>query len=550
MTNANSTAEAVKFNAINSERFFQQISHFFERPEGVLLEIAQNAHRAGATKLDITLSDNALVAIDNGHGADSVVPLLCLSDSAWHKEVEEGQMPAGWGLFYLVAISERVSFRSNFGYIEVDCNKFLNVTGYREGLFGLMKPGDKAPGFMLKAVLKDEVAAKFAKSVQTYNLGFFPLDITFNRKPIERLSLSKMMENYGFITLPDFKPGCKVYLNSTHRGLFTDGKANYNKIGAVFHGIPINVSLSEYYNYFSEKLYIEVTEGCPITPVLPYRTTIKKDEKLAELVEYVRQYIVADAKEKIKNADVEQEIVEALHTLERAMTQEELDTMDIWYVNVTDLADTKWEDLETMVVKKGETVPSNKHVTLKINGEEVLTDFVVEEIGIKHVKSPLRVPRWLKSIPQEEVVASVSVASDEMSKQQTTSYNYTWCKAESITVGGKALTTLCTINDYREIDTIFYTNSPKDFLNIDDIVFRNWLFITDGYDGYDTQESDFRQNVSSDIQRLIGQYELSGLLKGLWVAGVVPYHVQEIHLSNNKMRIVMKDGTESLLNVA
>ena len=111
---------------INEKRLFKFLPHFFEKPEGVLIEIAQNALRAGATKLDISLHDNQLYARDNGAGTMNPASLVTLSDSGWDSDVEENQMPAGWGLFMLFSLCEAVEFRSLFGDMYIVCEDFLN----------------------------------------------------------------------------------------------------------------------------------------------------------------------------------------------------------------------------------------------------------------------------------------------------------------------------------------------------------------------------------------------------------------------------------------
>jgi hypothetical protein len=46
---------------INEEKLFKLLPYFFDRPSAVFLEIAQNAHRSGATKLAITLDRKSVV---------------------------------------------------------------------------------------------------------------------------------------------------------------------------------------------------------------------------------------------------------------------------------------------------------------------------------------------------------------------------------------------------------------------------------------------------------------------------------------------------------
>ena len=79
---------------INEEKLFKLLPYFFDRPSAVLLEIAQNAHRSGASKLAVTLKGTDLEVEDDGSGADNPRALVCLAESDWPSEVMENQMPA------------------------------------------------------------------------------------------------------------------------------------------------------------------------------------------------------------------------------------------------------------------------------------------------------------------------------------------------------------------------------------------------------------------------------------------------------------------------
>ena len=540
------TAEAGKFNAVNTERFFKEISHFFERPEGVLLEIAQNAHRAGATTLNIKIDKdkNTLTAEDNGHGADSVAPMFCLADSAWSKEVEEGQMPAGWGLFYLMAISERVAYQSAFGYVEVDCNRFLGVHEYREGLFGLIKPNEKiGNGFRLVASLKEGIAKQIDSDAYFYewrSLGYFPLDITVNGKRVGKRSLAKKVSE-GHTAL-EWKPGCTVYIPPNCSGLFIDRKLNTAKTTVVFHGIPINMPFSE----FEKMVFVDITEGCPLTPVLPYRTTIKVNGQTESLSEYVRKHVVERTLQEIAaNANNSEVVLNAFFVAEETFTQEELDNLDRWFAMRTDDNDTYWNDSEYILVKKGE-IPMNQETVLTVNGAPVEEYFVIEDGLAGHIQKPARSPEWMK-VDSERVVVDVRYTKGQ---GRSDGLNYRWQKADSITVGGKPVRILCTIDVNDDIDTIYYTVSPKGFWSIDNTVFKYYIYREEGVDGYEAQEDLFRNEIGQDIQKLTGIFERSDILKGLWTASISPYNVQSLSMEMDTIRVTLKDGTERVLSLA
>lgn len=69
--------------------------------EGRIIEILQNARRAGATEVRITNKDGLVTVIDNGSGIDDFQKLLDLGSSGWDEQLEAGEDPAGVGLFSL-----------------------------------------------------------------------------------------------------------------------------------------------------------------------------------------------------------------------------------------------------------------------------------------------------------------------------------------------------------------------------------------------------------------------------------------------------------------
>ena len=75
---------------------------------GVFLELLQNARRAGATLVDISIEQlpgdgagSRIIFHDNGRGIDDFQKLLTLGDSDWSIDVREIEDPAGMGFFSL-----------------------------------------------------------------------------------------------------------------------------------------------------------------------------------------------------------------------------------------------------------------------------------------------------------------------------------------------------------------------------------------------------------------------------------------------------------------
>jgi hypothetical protein len=77
---------------------------------GRVIEILQNARRAGATAVTITNHDGLVTVHDNGRGIDDFAKLLDLGGSGWDEALEASEDPAGVGIFCLAP--RRVTIRS------------------------------------------------------------------------------------------------------------------------------------------------------------------------------------------------------------------------------------------------------------------------------------------------------------------------------------------------------------------------------------------------------------------------------------------------------
>ena len=84
---------------------------------GRVIEILQNARRAGATEVLITNADGVVTVTDNGKGIEDFAKLLDLGGSGWLDALEASEDPAGVGIFCLAP--RRVTIRSNGGAMTI-----------------------------------------------------------------------------------------------------------------------------------------------------------------------------------------------------------------------------------------------------------------------------------------------------------------------------------------------------------------------------------------------------------------------------------------------
>lgn len=88
--------------------------------QGRIIEVLQNARRAGATKVEITNQDGIITVQDNGRGIDDFSKLLDMGGSGWEEELEQSEDPAGVGIFCLAPREVTVRSRGRIAVIHKD----------------------------------------------------------------------------------------------------------------------------------------------------------------------------------------------------------------------------------------------------------------------------------------------------------------------------------------------------------------------------------------------------------------------------------------------
>ncbi|MDI6451453.1 hypothetical protein [Anaerobaca lacustris] len=85
-----------------SERLLSKATRLFTGAvDGRIIEILQNARRAGATEVHIINSSGQVTVSDNGRGIEDFAALLDLGRSGWDDRTEYAEDPAGVGVFCL-----------------------------------------------------------------------------------------------------------------------------------------------------------------------------------------------------------------------------------------------------------------------------------------------------------------------------------------------------------------------------------------------------------------------------------------------------------------
>ena len=132
-----------------SERLLQKADRLFTGTlDGRIIEILQNARRAGATEVRISNKDGLITVQDNGSGIEDFQKLLDLGGSGWDEKLEAGEDPAGVGLFSLAPKKVTIISGSRKTVIDKDgwTGKLVEVTENAEAVTGtILKFRDEKP---------------------------------------------------------------------------------------------------------------------------------------------------------------------------------------------------------------------------------------------------------------------------------------------------------------------------------------------------------------------------------------------------------------------
>jgi hypothetical protein len=110
-----------------NQRLLTKADRFFTGTlNGRIIELLQNARRAGATKVSITNKDGWVTVKDNGQGINDFAKLLDLGGSGWDEACEVSEDPAGVGIFCLAP--REVTIRAKRKIITITKDSWTGAT--------------------------------------------------------------------------------------------------------------------------------------------------------------------------------------------------------------------------------------------------------------------------------------------------------------------------------------------------------------------------------------------------------------------------------------
>ena len=264
-----------------SQKLLSKASRLFTgSAEGRIIEILQNARRAGGTEVRITNKDGLVTVVDNGSGIDDFQKLLDLGSSGWDDQTEQGEDPAGVGLFSLAP--RKVTIQSKYHQVIIEKDGWagtpVKITESKKQIRGT------------QLVFADDNPWDF-ETVEKHAV-FSGMKVIVDGKYCHRMSFcSSEATDY-----PDL--GCRVEIISEmsnyHRKWRTSSYCR-NKMLVNFHGQV--VELDHWPGKIQHGLFIlvDLAPQTQIRLMLPARTRVVENEALQRLkaaieVEYYRYF--------------------------------------------------------------------------------------------------------------------------------------------------------------------------------------------------------------------------------------------------------------------
>lgn len=234
---------------------------------GRIIEILQNARRAGATEVTITHQESTVTVSDNGRGIEDFSTLLDLGKSDWDEAMDCSEDPAGVGIFCLAP--RRLEIQSGSRKV------VITEQGWTGEPVPVQQMDAQIPGTML--IFQDE---SWEKDTVERHAVFSGLKVVVDGKQCA----GEAFVSDGAVHYP--KLGCRIEVRQSNElGTWHNRwRCGYYSEEALvnFHGQVVSLT----YNPVSERLrfLVEFTgEPTGIRLMLPARTQFVENEALEQL---------------------------------------------------------------------------------------------------------------------------------------------------------------------------------------------------------------------------------------------------------------------------
>jgi hypothetical protein len=235
--------------------------------EGRIIEILQNARRAGTEEVRISNKDGFVTVEDNGCGIEDFQKLLDLGGSGWDEKLEEGEDPAGVGLFSLAP--KEVTITSENRQVVIDKD------GWTGRPVRIIKIPQKVNGTIVR--FKDEK----------------PWDLELVEKHAVFADIRVVVEGKYCHTMPFCSSEAAYYENPGCRIEVTKEISNYHKAWSTnwyhprilvnFHGQVVQLDYWPSKSRPALTILVDIADQTDIRLMLPARTRLVENQAFEQL---------------------------------------------------------------------------------------------------------------------------------------------------------------------------------------------------------------------------------------------------------------------------
>lgn len=362
ITGAQAVPQQVRAS-VNERMFFKTMQHLFSSSFSVMGELIQNARRAGATRIDISLDcDSRTICVtDDGIGIENFEALLDLATSGWSsEEVQLSDKPFGMGFFSafyacdsVVVYSRRRRLQaSRDDIIEhraidiVEDEKHRDLT--RIELHGVSEQLLCKSNMVSFGQSSDQV---FEHKLKTLVSGF-PVPIFLNGKelprPLAKATLLGEMTEVGFVSVAGIHRAGNIIPDTAHllaRNLWlqglpieSDGSSYHAGNGDSLPSVVVHLDSASFQARMPDRthLYDSATQRNLITRavVTVIRNHIVQQKNCLDPADFTRKYWIHATNFGVAHlfTDVPYLPIDALdHCINAVLSTEYQEAMSPWY---------------------------------------------------------------------------------------------------------------------------------------------------------------------------------------------------------------------------